>query len=86
MAKAIVNSPLMKTAVHGADPNWGRVVMAVGKSGEEADRDKLKIWFGEHLVASNGEATDGIRPKPISSPFRQYSRETDLTAEIIDRR
>ena len=46
-AKAIANSPLVKTAVAGEDPNWGRVVMAVGKSGARADRDLLAIWFGD---------------------------------------
>ena len=51
---AIANSPLVKTAVAGEDPNWGRVVMGVGKSGEPADRDKLSIWFGDILVAENG--------------------------------
>lgn len=55
IAFAIVNSPLVKTAVAGEDANWGRVVMAVGKSGEAADRDKLSIWFGDHRVALNGE-------------------------------
>lgn len=49
------NSPILKTAIAGEDPNWGRVVMAVGKSGEAADRDKLSIWFGEHCVAREGE-------------------------------
>jgi len=51
---AIANSPLVKTAVAGQDPNWGRVVMAVGKSGAKADRDRLSIWFGDVLVAENG--------------------------------
>jgi glutamate N-acetyltransferase/amino-acid N-acetyltransferase len=51
---SIANSPLVKTAVAGEDPNWGRVVMAVGKSGEAADRDKLSISFGDILVAENG--------------------------------
>ena len=45
----------MKTAIAGADANWGRVVMAVGKAGEPADRDKLKIAFGGHVVAEKGE-------------------------------
>jgi glutamate N-acetyltransferase/amino-acid N-acetyltransferase len=53
-AKAIANSPLIKTAVAGEDPNWGRVVMAVGKSGARADRDRLSIWFGELEVARDG--------------------------------
>jgi glutamate N-acetyltransferase/amino-acid N-acetyltransferase len=52
---ACANSPILKTAIAGEDPNWGRVVMAVGKSGEAADRDKLSIWFGEHCVARDGE-------------------------------
>ncbi len=51
---AIANSPLVKTAIAGEDPNWGRVVMAVGKSGAKADRDRLSIWFGDVLVAENG--------------------------------
>jgi len=54
IALAIANSPLVKTAVAGQDPNWGRVVMATGKSGAKADRDKLSIWFGDILVAKNG--------------------------------
>jgi glutamate N-acetyltransferase/amino-acid N-acetyltransferase len=51
---AIANSPLVKTAIAGEDANWGRIVMAVGKSGEAADRDKLKISFGNVLVAEGG--------------------------------
>lgn len=53
-ALSIANSPLVKTAIAGEDPNWGRVVMAVGKSGAPADRDTLSIWFGDVLVAENG--------------------------------
>ncbi|WP_312950177.1 bifunctional glutamate N-acetyltransferase/amino-acid acetyltransferase ArgJ [Agrobacterium sp.] len=55
IALSIANSPLVKTAVAGEDANWGRVVMAVGKSGEMADRDLLAIWFGNVRVAVNGE-------------------------------
>lgn len=55
IALSIANSPLVKTAVAGEDANWGRVVMAVGKSGELADRDRLAIWFGHVRVAVNGE-------------------------------
>ena len=54
VALAIANSPLVKTAIAGEDPNWGRIVMAVGKSGAEADRDRLSIRFGDILVAENG--------------------------------
>ena len=53
-AMAIANSPLVKTAVAGEDPNWGRIVMAVGKSGANADRDLLSIRFGDVLVAEKG--------------------------------
>ena len=53
-AMAIANSPLVKTAIAGEDPNWGRVVMAVGKSGAAADRDRLSIRFGDVLVAEKG--------------------------------
>ena len=54
IALSIANSPLVKTAVAGEDPNWGRVVMAIGKSGEPADRDKIAISFGDIVVAENG--------------------------------
>ena len=53
-AMAIANSPLVKTAIAGEDPNWGRVVMAIGKSGAQADRDRITIRFGDTLVAENG--------------------------------
>ena len=55
IARSIANSPLVKTAVAGEDANWGRVVMAVGKAGVEADRDRLAIWFGPHRLAVDGE-------------------------------
>jgi len=52
---SIANSPLVKTAIAGEDANWGRVVMAVGKAGEPAERDKLSIWMGPHLLAKRGQ-------------------------------
>lgn len=55
IARSIANSPLVKTAVAGEDANWGRVVMAVGKAGEPADRDRLAIFFGDLRVAVDGE-------------------------------
>ncbi len=57
-AMAIANSPLVKTAIAGEDPNWGRIVMAIGKSGAAADRDRLSISFGDILVAENGWVSD----------------------------
>ncbi len=53
-AMAIANSPLVKTAIAGEDPNWGRIVMAIGKSGASADRDRLSIWFGDLPMATKG--------------------------------
>lgn len=60
-ALAIANSPLVKTAVAGEDPNWGRVVMAIGKSGAAADRDLLTIRFGDILVAESGWVSPDYR-------------------------
>lgn len=54
IAKSVANSPLVKTAIAGEDPNWGRIIMAVGKSGEKVDRDQIKLWIGDQLVAHNG--------------------------------
>ena len=61
VALAVANSPLVKTAVAGEDPNWGRIVMAVGKSGAVADRDKLSIRFGPLLVAEKGWVAESYR-------------------------
>ncbi|MEP2029703.1 MAG: bifunctional glutamate N-acetyltransferase/amino-acid acetyltransferase ArgJ [Paracoccaceae bacterium] len=58
-ALSVANSPLVKTAIAGEDANWGRVVMAIGKSGASADRDKLSIRFGDVLVAENGWVSPG---------------------------
>ena len=55
IAFSIANSPLVKTAIAGEDPNWGRVIMGIGKSGEKVDKEKLVIKFGELLVAENGK-------------------------------
>lgn len=55
IAKSVANSPLVKTAVAGEDANWGRIVMAVGKAGEPAERDRLSIHIGPHRLATNGQ-------------------------------
>ena len=65
-ALSIANSPLVKTAAAGGDANWGRVVMAVGKSGAEADRDRLRIRFGEVVVAENGARAPGYSEEAAS--------------------
>jgi glutamate N-acetyltransferase / amino-acid N-acetyltransferase len=67
---AIANSPLVKTAIAGEDANWGRVVMAVGKAGEPADRDRLSIQFGETLVAAAGLAVEGYDEAPVAAHLK----------------
>jgi glutamate N-acetyltransferase/amino-acid N-acetyltransferase len=66
IAMSIANSPLVKTAIAGEDANWGRVVMAVGKAGEPADRDKLSIWFGGIRVAHKGARDPGYDEAKVS--------------------
>ena len=78
VALAIANSPLVKTAVAGEDPNWGRIVMAVGKSGAEADRDRLSIRFGPHLVAMNGQ----VAPSYVEDIGASYMQGTDLVIGV----
>lgn len=78
IAFSIANSPILKTAIAGEDPNWGRVVMAVGKSGEAADRDRLAIWFGPHLVAREGE-----RAPDYSEPVvAKYMKNSELAIRV----
>jgi glutamate N-acetyltransferase/amino-acid N-acetyltransferase len=67
---AIGNSPLVKTAVAGADANWGRIVMAVGKSGELVERDRLAIDIGGHKVARAGRAVAGYKEAPVARHMR----------------
>lgn len=75
---AIANSPLVKTAFAGEDPNWGRVVMAVGKSGEPADRDKLSIWFGDIAVAEAG----WVAPSYEEDQGAEYMKGEDLKLRV----
>jgi len=67
---SIANSPLVKTAVAGEDANWGRVVMAVGKAGEPADRDRLAIRFADKWVAQSGLAVDSYDEAPVAEHLR----------------
>lgn len=77
-ALSIANSPLVKTAVAGEDPNWGRVVMAIGKSGASADRDLLSIYFGDILVAENGWVSANYQEDLGAS----YMKQSDLTITV----
>ncbi len=70
IAMSIANSPLVKTAIAGEDANWGRVVMAVGKAGEPADRDRLAIRFGATIVAREGVVVDGYDEAPVAAHLK----------------
>jgi glutamate N-acetyltransferase/amino-acid N-acetyltransferase len=70
IALAIANSPLVKTAIAGGDANWGRVVMAVGKAGERADRDKLAIRMGGVQIAKDGSVVPGYDEAPVVEHVR----------------
>jgi glutamate N-acetyltransferase/amino-acid N-acetyltransferase len=75
---SIANSPLVKTAIAGEDPNWGRIVMAVGKSGAQADRDRLTIRFGDILVAENG----WVSPDYTEAAGAAYMKQQDLIIAV----
>ncbi|MCF6326986.1 MAG: bifunctional glutamate N-acetyltransferase/amino-acid acetyltransferase ArgJ [Devosiaceae bacterium] len=78
VAFSVANSPLVKTAIAGEDANWGRIVMAVGKAGEPADRDRLSIAFGDIVVAENG-----LRAKNYSEEAAsQYMKNSELKISI----
>ena len=74
VAFAIANSPLVKTAIAGEDPNWGRIVAAIGKSGAGADRDRLTIRFGDILVAEKGWRNPKYREEAGASYMKQAKR------------
>lgn len=74
IALSVANSPLVKTAIAGEDANWGRIVMAIGKAGEAADRDRLSIWFGDSRVAVDGERDAGYSEEATSA----YMKREDI--------
>ena len=73
IAMSIANSPLVKTAIAGEDANWGRVVMAVGKAGEPADRDKLAIWFCGIRVAHKGARDGAYDEAKVSAAMKEQT-------------
>jgi len=77
---AIANSPLVKTAIAGEDANWGRVVMAVGKAGEPADRDKLSIGFGGTWAARDGQPLADYDEAPVAAHLK--SRDVSIEVDI----
>ena len=78
IARAIAESPLVKTAIYGEDPNWGRVIMAIGKSKENININKLKIKFGANLVASNGSRN--LKCKDLD--LKKYMKNNRITIAI----
>ena len=80
IAQSIANSPLVKTAIAGEDANWGRIVMAVGKAGEPADRDLLSISFGDIRVATDGERDPNYDEKQTSAYMK--NEEIEITVGI----
>ena len=77
---SIANSPLVKTAVAGGDANWGRVVMAVGKAGEPADRDRLSIAFGGHWAARDGQPVADYDEAPVAKHLQ--GQEVDISVDL----
>ena len=79
---SIANSPLVKTAIAGEDANWGRVVMAVGKSSEKADRDKLGVWFGGIKIAENGGVVDNYDERPVAKHMQGHEVIIDVDVGV----
>ena len=79
---AIANSPLVKTAIAAGDANWGRIVMAVGKSGEKADRDRLAIAMGGVAVARDGQRVDGYDEAPVAAHMAGRKIEIDVDVGV----
>ena len=82
IAFSIANSPLVKTAVAGEDPNWGRIVMGIGKSGEMIDMKKLKIKIGEYIVAENGKISDTYDEKKLQEYMKWDSIEIEVNLKL----
>ena len=80
IALSIANSPLVKTAIAGEDANWGRIVMAVGKAGEPADRDRLSIRFGDTIVAAGGMVVENYDEAPVAAHLK--GQEIDIGVDL----
>ena len=78
IAFSIANSPLVKTAIAGEDPNWGRVVMGIGKSGEQVDKNKLSIKFGEFEVTDKGKVSDNYDEQKL----KEYMKWDSILIEV----
>ena len=80
IALSIANSPLVKTAIAGEDANWGRIVMAIGKAGEKADRDRLKVSIGGVTIARKGMQVPKYDETPVTAHMR--GKEIDIAVDI----
>ncbi|MEZ5708702.1 MAG: bifunctional glutamate N-acetyltransferase/amino-acid acetyltransferase ArgJ [Blastomonas sp.] len=84
IGKSIANSPLVKTAIAGEDANWGRIVMAVGKAGQPAERDLLSIAFGGIEVAARGMVVEGYDEAPVAAHLKGMEIEIDVGLGLGD--
>ncbi len=82
IAFSIANSPLVKTAVAGEDPNWGRIIMGVGKSGEIVDQKKLKIKIGDFVVAENGKISESYNENKLKEYMQWDSIEIEVNLKL----
>ena len=80
IAMTIANSPLVKTAIAGEDPNWGRIIMAVGRAGERADRDKLSIVIGGVVIAENGHPHPDYRELQVAPHMK--GQEVEIAVDV----
>ena len=82
IAFSIANSPLIKTAIAGEDPNWGRIAMGIGKSGEIVDQKKLKIKIGSFIVAENGKISETYDEKKLEEYMKWGSIEIEINLKL----
>jgi glutamate N-acetyltransferase/amino-acid N-acetyltransferase len=82
IAFSIANSPLVKTAIAGEDPNWGRIIMGIGKSGEVIDQKKLKIKIGNFVVAENGRISETYDEKKLKEYMQWGSIEIEINLKL----
>ena len=78
IAFSVANSPLVKTAIAGNDPNWGRVIMGIGKSGENIDKNKIIVKFGDFILAEDGKISESYDEEKI----KEYMRWESIIIEI----
>ena len=82
IAFSIANSPLFKTAIAGEDPNWGRIVMAIGKSGENISPNKIKIKFGDFLITEEGKVAKDYNEKDVKDYMKWDSVDIEVNLNI----